>query len=223
MMTNRESSLVECVVAGQALILLSEKAVYWPSKKALFVADFHLGKAASFRKAGIPLPSGTTSENVERLGRAIDATGARKVVFLGDFLHSAEGRTLGTFQQFGAWRGAREALELTIVRGNHDKKAGDPPPEWNVRCIEAGESLGPFVLNHEPGASRGGYALSGHIHPAVRLSGHGEKSLKLPCFWFGARYGVLPAFGAFTGTAEVLPRRGDQVFVVAEQEVLQVA
>ena len=58
---------------------------------------------------------------------------------------------------------------------------------------------------------------------AVRLSGCGEKSLKLPCFWFGARYGVLPAFGAFTGTVEVLPRRGDQVFVVAEEEVLQVA
>jgi metallophosphoesterase superfamily enzyme len=91
-----------------------------------------------------------------------------------------------------------------------------------VRCIEAGESLGPFILNHEPGASRGGYALSGHIHPAVRLSAGGE-SLRLPCFWFGARYGVLPAFGAFTGSAEVLPKRGDQVFVIAEEEVLQVA
>ncbi|HUP30403.1 MAG TPA: DEAD/DEAH box helicase, partial [Usitatibacter sp.] len=81
----------------------------------------------------------------------------------------------------------------------------------------------PFVLNHEPGPSRGGYALAGHIHPAVRLSASGEKPLRLPCFWFGARYGVLPAFGAFTGNAEVLPRRGDQVFVIAEQEVLQVA
>jgi uncharacterized protein len=51
----------------------------------------------------------------------------------------------------------------------------------------------------------------------------GEKSLRLPCFWFGPRYGVLPAFGAFTGNADVLPRRGDQVFVIAEQEVLKVA
>jgi metallophosphoesterase superfamily enzyme len=93
-----------------------------------------------------------------------------------------------------------------------------------MRCIEAGERLGPFVLNHEPGAAKGGgYALAGHIHPAVRLSASGEKSLRLPCFWFGARCGVLPAFGAFTGNAEVLPRRGDQVFVIAEQEVLQVA
>ena len=215
--------MTECLVAGENLLLLAEKVAYWPAKKALFVADFHLGKAASFRSAGIPLPSGTTTENVERLGRAIDRTGATQVVFLGDFLHSAQGRAASTFGKFGAWRESRNALELTIVRGNHDKKAGDPPEAWRVRCIEAGEALGPFILNHEPGASRGGYALAGHIHPAVRLSAQGEKALRLPCFWFGARCGVLPAFGAFTGSAEVLPRRGDQVFVIAEQEVLQVA
>ena len=215
--------MLECHVVGERLVLLAEKAVYWPAGKTLFVADFHLGKAASFRRAGIPLPSGTTAETVQRLGAAIDKTRAKKVVFLGDFLHSAAGRTQSTLERFAAWREARKSLELVIVRGNHDKKAGDPPAEWNARCIEAGEPLGPFVLNHEPAASRGGYALSGHIHPAVRLSGCGEKSFKLPCFWFGARYGVLPAFGAFTGTVEVLPRRGDQVFVVAEQEVLQVA
>jgi DNA ligase-associated metallophosphoesterase len=215
--------MTSCNVAGEDLVLLPERAMFWPAKKSLFVADFHLGKAASFRSAGIPLPAGTTTENVERLGRAIDKTGATQVVFLGDFLHSAQGRAASTFGRFAAWREARKALDLTIVRGNHDKKAGDPPDAWGIRCIEAGERLGPFVLNHEPGAARGGgYALAGHIHPAVRLSACGE-SLRLPCFWFGARYGVLPAFGAFTGNAEVQPRRGDQVFVIAEQEVLQVA
>jgi len=216
--------MIECTVAGEKLVLLAERAVFWPAKKALFVADFHLGKAASFRRAGIPLPSGTTSDNVARLGSAIDRTGAKEVVFLGDFLHSESGRTAATLSRFGAWRESRSAVSLTLVRGNHDRKAGDPPESWKVRCIDAGERLGAFVLNHEPGAARGGgYALAGHIHPAVRLSAAGEKSVRLPCFWFGARCGVLPAFGAFTGSAEVLPRRGDQVFVIAEEEVLQVA
>jgi DNA ligase-associated metallophosphoesterase len=210
-------------VAGERLALLPERVAYWPSRKTLFVADFHLGKAASFRKAGIPLPSGTTTENVERLDRAIARTRARSVVFLGDFLHSADGRAPRTFATFAGWRESRRSVELTIVRGNHDRRAGDPPEAWGATCVEEGGALGPFVLNHEPGPSRGGYALSGHIHPAVRLSAPGEKSLRLPCFWFGARYGVLPAFGAFTGSAEVLPRRGDQVFVIAEQEVLKVA
>ena len=217
--------MVECEVAGEKLVLLPERVAYWPARGALFVADFHLGKAASFRRAGIPLPSGTTTENVTRLDRAIDRTGAAEVIFLGDFLHSAQGRTPRTLEQFHAWRRSRAQVALTLVRGNHDAKAGDPPCEWDVKCVDPGERLGPFVLNHEPGPPRrgGGYALSGHIHPAVRLLAAGEKPLRLPCFWFGARYGVLPAFGAFTGSAEVLPRRGDQVYVIAEQEVLQVA
>ena len=212
---------MKCTVAGEDLVLLAEKAMFWPSARTLFVADFHLGKAASLRKAGIPLPAGTTGENVDRLGRAIDKTRAKRVVFLGDFLHNADSKAAATLARFGNWRAARGTLELTVVRGNHDRKAGDPPMEWKIHCAEPGEALGPFVLNHEPGAARVGYALAGHIHPAVRLSGDGE-SLKLPCFWFGARCGVLPAFGAFTGTAEVLPRKGDQVFVVADDEVIRV-
>jgi len=215
--------VISCEVAGENLVLLPERAAFWPSRNALFVADFHLGKAASFRRAGIALPPGTTTENVERLDRAIARTGAGEVVFLGDFLHSKEGRAERTFERFAAWRASRVNVALTIVRGNHDRKAGDPPEAWSVRCIDAGESLGPFVLNHEPGASRGGYALAGHIHPAVRLTAAGEKPVRLPCFWFGARFGVLPAFGAFTGNAEVLPRRGDQVFVIADEEVLKAA
>ncbi|HXN15426.1 MAG TPA: ligase-associated DNA damage response endonuclease PdeM [Usitatibacter sp.] len=215
--------MTDCLVAGERLVLLPEKAAYWPAQEALFVADFHLGKAASFRRAGIALPSGTTRENVERLERAIERTRAKQVIFLGDFLHSAEGRTPGTLERFGAWRAQRHALTLTVIRGNHDKKAGDPPSDWKVRCVEAGERVGPFVLNHEPGPAAGGYALAGHIHPAVRLVACAEASLRLPCFWFARRHGVLPAFGAFTGCLVVRPRRGDQVFVIAEEEVLQVA
>ena len=214
--------MIECEVAGEKLLLLAEKAAYWPARKALFVADFHLGKAASFRSAGIALPSGTTRDNVERLERALERTRARRVIFLGDFLHSAAGRVPRTLERFGAWRAARPTVELTLVRGNHDERAGDPPESWDMRCVVPGEALGAFVLNHEPGAARGGYALSGHIHPAVRLTGEGD-SVRLPCFWFGARYGVLPAFGAFTGSAEIRPRRGDQVYVIAEREVLKVA
>lgn len=214
---------MECEVAGEKLLLLPERAAYWKEGRTLFVADFHLGKAAAFRKAGIPLPHGTTADNVARLDKAVEETGATHVVFLGDFLHSAQGRVEATLGRFAMWREKRRDVEVTLVRGNHDERAGDPPEAFRVRCVEQGESRGPFVLNHHPGPSRGGYALSGHIHPAVRLSGEGEKSLRLPCFWFGARYGVLPAFGAFTGSAEVLPRRGDQVFVIAEHEIVKVA
>ena len=214
--------MTECLVAGERLVLLPQRAAWWPARETLFVADFHLGKAASFRRAGIALPAGTTTENVERLERALDGRAVAHLVFLGDFLHSAEGRAPATLERFARWRAARPGLAMTLVRGNHDDRAGDPPPEWGIRCVDPGEALGPFALVHEPSPVRGGYALAGHVHPAVRLAERGGQSRRLPCFWFGARVGVLPSFGAFTGSALVRPRAGDQVFVVADDVVLRV-
>ncbi len=218
----RGGLMTPCTVAGERLVLLAERAAWWPAAKTLFVADFHLGKAASFRRAGIPMPAGTTAENLERLESALTGRAVEHLVFLGDFLHSAEARAERTLASFAEWRSRRRALAITLVRGNHDERAGDPPAEWAMRCVEPGEALGPFALVHEPAPARGGYALAGHIHPAVRLSERGGQSVRLPCFWFGRAVGVLPSFGAFTGSALVRPRAGDQVFVVADDEVLRV-
>jgi DNA ligase-associated metallophosphoesterase len=213
--------MIECIVAGEGVALLPQKAMYWRRTATLFIADFHLGKAAAFRSAGIPLPSGTTTDNVTRLSAAVVATGAKRVVFLGDFLHAKASKAPQTEARFGAWRDAHRALELVLVRGNHDKNAGDPCVEWDIACIEEGAAFGPFIANHHPETARGGYVLAGHIHPAVLLSDDAG-SMRLPCFWFSKRVGILPAFGAFTGTATVRPRVGDQVFVIADGEVITV-
>jgi metallophosphoesterase superfamily enzyme len=60
------------------------------------------------------------------------------------------------------------------------------------------------------------------VHPCVRLTGAARNGARLPCFYFGARHGILPAFGAFTGNAEVPVRRGDRVYVVTTAAVVPV-
>ena len=65
----------------------------------------------------------------------------------------------------------------------------------------------------------GVYALAGHVHPGVVLAGRGGDRLRLPCFHFGARVGVLPAFGTFTGMHPIKRDPGDRVFVVADNAV----
>jgi DNA ligase-associated metallophosphoesterase len=213
--------VIDCTVAGERLALLPERAMYWLREKTLFIADFHLGKAAAFRSAGIPMPSGTTTDNVQRLSSAVASTGAKRVIFLGDFLHAKASKAPSTEARFGAWRETHRHLDLVLVRGNHDAHAGDPCAQWRIECIDEGASFGPFIANHHPQPASGGYVLAGHIHPGVRLSDEGG-SFKLPCFWFSRKVGVLPAFGAFTGTAIVRPREGDLVYVIAEGEVLRV-
>jgi DNA ligase-associated metallophosphoesterase len=210
-------------LAGEQLRLLPERAVFWPSACALVVADLHWGKAAAFRSAGIPIPGGATRRDLDRLDAAIARTGARRLIVLGDLFHARAGRVASrTLADLRRWRGERDALEIQLVRGNHDRHAGDPPADLRVNCLDAPAFVPPFVLRHEPLAAETGYTLAGHVHPGIVLAGRGLFRERLPCFVVGERMAVLPAFGSFTGLGMVTPEEGERVFVVADDEVVEV-
>ncbi len=209
-------------LAGEELRLLPERALFWTRTATLIIADPHLGKAAALRAASIAVPEGTADDDLERLSRAITRCAARRLVILGDLLHARNGCTAATLAAVTGWRQRHPDLELVLVRGNHDAHAGDPPDAWRITCVNDPWHALPFVMRHVPGTSAEGYVLAGHLHPAVRLSGAGRQRVTLPCFWFGPRAGVLPAFGGFTGTAIITPAPGDQVFVITGDEVITV-
>ena len=210
-------------LAGEPVRLLPERALFWPGGCALVVADLHWGKAAAFRSAGIPIPGGATRRDLDRLDSAIARTGARRLIVLGDLFHARAGRVATrTLAHLRSWRGEREALEIQLVRGNHDRHAGDPPADLRVNCLNAPAFLPPFVLRHEPVAGDTGYTLAGHVHPGVVLTGRGLFRERLPCFVVGDRMALLPAFGSFTGLGILSPDEGQRVFVVAEGEVVEV-
>jgi DNA ligase-associated metallophosphoesterase len=211
------------MVAGETLVLLAERAAFWERAGALLVADPHFGKAAAFRAGGVPVPRGTTTENLRRLDAAIGRTGARRLIFLGDFLHAREGRAPETLRTLNDWRARHAGLDVLLVRGNHDARAGDPPAELAIRCENGPIVEPPFVFAHHPTTSLDGYVLAGHVHPGVWLHGAGRQSERLPCFWFGPRTAILPAFGEFTGLASVDAKAGDRVWVVAGEEVIDVS
>lgn len=218
MSDTRGDTVVE--VQGEELVLLPERAALWRARSTLLVADPHFGKAATFRAAGIPVPSGTTRDGLARLDAMLARTGARRVVFLGDYLHARAGRAPDTLTALARWAAASAALELVLVRGNHDRHAGDPPAEARVRCVDAPLVEAPFVLAHHPADSADGYVIAGHLHPGVSLVGRGRQHERLPCFWLRERYAVLPAFGDFTGLAIVDPAAGDRVYAVGEGQVM---
>ena len=206
---------VEVAIAGERLRLCPERAAYWPATRTLLVADPHWGKAAAFRAGGIPVPGGTTAGGLRRLDALLAAFDVEQLVFLGDFLHARAGRTAAVFGALSAWRARHASLEVVLVRGNHDRGAGDPPTTLGLRCVDAPLAMPPFALAHLPEPSDDRYVLAGHLHPGVVLTGAGRQRERLPCFWFGARVGVLAAFGEFTGLATVKPTEGDRVVVVA--------
>lgn len=213
--TRAVDGVLDTVVGGERVALLAERALYWPRMRALFVADVHLGKAATFRAAGVPLPRGSTASDLARLTRIVERTAAARLVVLGDLLHAKAGRVAALTDAVVAWRSRHPALEILLVRGNHDTRAGDPPLSWGIACVDEPFALPPFLACHAAEAPRSGYALCGHVHPGVRIHGAAEQSAWLSCFVLGERRAILPAFGRFTGLAAIAPHANERIVAIA--------
>jgi DNA ligase-associated metallophosphoesterase len=206
-------------LAGAELWLLADKAIYYPAHRALLIADAHFGKAAAYRRLGQPVPHGTTDDNLQRLDALLAAYDCQHLIFLGDFLHAPESHAASTLSAIHGWRERHTALAITLIRGNHDKRAGDPPPTLAITVVPEPLILGPFALQHEPDPHATHHVLAGHVHPAYRLYGKGRQRLRLPCFYVQANVSLLPAFGAFTGGMDIQRSENSRVFVVGDGAV----
>jgi DNA ligase-associated metallophosphoesterase len=205
-------------LGGERLELLPQKAVYWARESLLAIADIHFGKAAAFRSFGIPVPRGTTSENLDALDALVDATGAHHVLFLGDFLHARAAHAAGTQAAMLAWRRRRCDLILTLVRGNHDRHAGDPAAVLGIDLVDEPYTVGPFSFCHHPDVDAPGYVLAGHVHPVYVLATRFD-ALRLPCFFVVALRMIMPSFGSYTGGHAMRPDEGDRIFVTSGEAV----
>lgn len=209
---------VAIAVDGEQLVLLPQKAVFWPRERMLVIADIHFGKAAAFRSWGIPVPKGTTTENLDALDELVNLTGAQHVLFLGDFLHARAAHAAGTQAAMLAWRRRRCELVLTLVRGNHDKHAGDPAAQLGIDLVDEPYTVGPLSFCHHPDVDAPGYVLAGHVHPVYVLATRFD-ALRLPCFIAGPRRMILPSFGAFTGGHALRPEPDERVWVSSGEAV----
>jgi uncharacterized protein len=215
---------ISLTLAGEQVYLLSERALYWPGASTLVVADLHWGKPAPIQASGIPTPLATSSDDLARLDSALQRTGARRMVVLGDLFHAKAGRVAsGTLAELRRWRSLAGNFEILLVRSNHDRHAGDPPRDLQINSVDAPAFVPPFIFRHEPADSDGGYGLAGHVHPGLTLVGRGLQRETLPCFVVGRQRAIIPAFGSFTGFGAIDPGPDDRVFVLAQDDVMEVA
>ena len=205
--------------AGERLVLLPQRAISWPAAGVLFVADLHLGKAATFRALGQPVPGGTTAQNLARLDDLLATYSVRHLVLLGDFLHAAQARTPTLLAALDAWRAGHSQLACTLVRGNHDSRAGDPPASLGIAIVDEPWLIGPFACCHHPQQHLTHFVLAGHLHPACSIHGRGRDSVRLPCFVQEGRQAILPAFGEFTGGWHVPAAPGRRFYGVGGNAV----
>lgn len=217
-----DAGACELHLGGQQLWLMPQRAVWWPAQQALLLADVHIGKATSFRRLGVPVPAGTTDDTLQRLDALIARCGAQHLIVLGDLFHSEHVQASGSLDAFAEWRLARDGLRITLIRGNHDHRSGDPSDALKIGCVDAPADLGGLAGLHEPDARFTGPAIAGHVHPAIRLQGRGRDRLRLPCFVLQGQQLTVPAFGAFTGMHTLSDLHGLRVFAVTGEKVFAI-
>jgi uncharacterized protein len=213
---------VEIQLGGAAFAVLPGRALFWPARRMLVVADVHIGKAATFRARGVPVPEGTTHGSLERLSQLVETTDPATVVFLGDLLHAPEALGLRVMASLVAWRERHADVAMVLVEGNHDAKAGELPAAMNVERVGEPWQLDSIAFRHHPVTQSDAVVLAGHMHPVVRLRGRADESARLPCFWLRDGLVILPAFGDFTGGAPVVREPGDRVLAIADDRLFEI-
>lgn len=192
-------------------------ALFWEKKSMLLISDVHLGKVSHFRKFGAAVPQQAVHRNFETMTTAINFFKPKSILFLGDLFHSSLNKEWKLFEEW-----ARSIVaEITLVSGNHDIISPLKYEALGIRVIPE-LLLDSFLLTHHPQERKGFFNFSGHIHPAIKLSGLGRQSVRLPCFYKTDHQMILPAFGEFTGSYTLEPSEGCEVFALLGDAVLPV-
>lgn len=220
-----DATTARVLAGGVETVLLAQRAAWLPQAATLLVADVHLGKAAAFRAMGVPVPEATTAATLGRLDALIGALRPATLCVLGDLLHAPASQAPSVIDALAAWRERHAGVRVVLVRGNHDARAGDPPPRCAIDVVDEPWRHAGLSLRHEPpgqgAAADEGYCVAGHLHPVLRLYGRGD-ALRLPCFWVRERCTVLPAFGDFTGGWAIEASATDRLFVTDDARVHEV-
>lgn len=180
----------------QTLILNNQRTIFWPHQNTLILSDLHLGKAAHFRKHGIPIPSETSSLDLQRLATLIDHYQAKKLLVVGDLIHAGINNEVLLLEEF---KQNYPDLIFHLVVGNHDRHIQKLAKKIDITFHHDALELAEIHFTHEPSPLGENFTISGHIHPGVSIVVPPKKHLRLPCFWISAHQIILPAFSKFTG------------------------
>ncbi|PHN94647.1 metallophosphoesterase [Maribacter sp. 6B07] len=192
-------------------------ALFWEEHSILLISDVHLGKVSHFRKYGAAVPQQAVQQNFDALTAVVEHFKPKSILFLGDLFHSALNIEWSLFEQWVQ----TTSQEIILVSGNHDIISPLKYEALNIKVIPE-LTLDSFLLTHHPEERDGFFNFSGHIHPAIKLSGLGRQSVRLPCFYKTEHQMIVPAFGEFTGTYTLEPCEGCEVYALLGDAVLPV-
>ncbi len=204
---NRAARPKEIDIAGERAVCDQSGVLYFPELDLLVVSDLHLEKGAAYARRGSFVPPYDTAATLLRLQAVVARYDPRMVISLGDSFHDGK----GSAHMPDVFRNQLTALmagrDWFWVAGNHDPDAPEGLPGETVREL----AIGSLVFRHEPSAVPITGEIAGHLHPCARIVQRG-RSVRRRCFASDGRRMIMPAFGSYTGSLNVLDRAYSGLF-----------
>lgn len=188
-------------IAGEAATVDRRGALYFAAHRLLVVSDLHLEKGSAFARRGQLIPPYDSVATLSLLAGVISEYEPATVVSLGDSFHDSGGAD----RLPPAYRALLETLmvgrDWFWIAGNHDPDLPANLPGDAVREL----ALASLLFRHEPQRGAGPGEIAGHLHPCARIVQRG-RSVRRRCFATDGERLIMPAFGAYTGSLNVLDR-----------------
>jgi uncharacterized protein len=182
--------------------ILLNKAIFFPEKGILAIADLHIGYEQMLKENGLTFPLSQLEETKKEIREIIKKLKSplKKIILLGDVKHYFPYEKKEKFEikeLIGFLEEFVPLKKIKIISGNHEKV--------KLNNLEYSD----FILEKEIFFTHGDklfkeienkkikYLVIGHLHPAIILK-EGIKKEKYKCFltgkWKGKKVIVLPSF-----------------------------
>lgn len=207
------------IIQGTSLLLTPEKTIFWQEANTLIISDLHLGRSKKIKSGDILIHDSDYEQELQRLMHQLYYFKADRLIILGDFTYSIVNNIP---QEFKSWRKNFSGIQMLWVKGKEDFIEEAWYRDHQVDICYHLFNEGPFSFVHNlekykiqrdvPAIT--GYPLSGHLRPVISRKVDGVQKADLPCFYFTAAQGLLPAFSGYGKRYKVKQQTGEEVYAV---------
>ncbi|MFC7337827.1 ligase-associated DNA damage response endonuclease PdeM [Haloferula chungangensis] len=182
---------------GEELHLHPQGVIWWTATRTLILSDVHLGKSATFRSHGLPVPEGETLDDLRRITQLVSRFQAESLIIVGDFFHSSISLTDQFKTTLNQWL-TELPSEVVLIVGNHDPSARKLTDFPLLRATPAYQRRALHFVHDPSDAPPDSPTITGHLHPLCRIGTQAGPAIRVRCFLLSGPILTLPAFGTFT-------------------------
>ncbi len=182
---------MDSVEVEPGIRVTNDRCILFEKEKVLVIGDLHLGYEKALEDEGMYLPRMNTESIRESLNRLIEKYEPKEIVLLGDIKHDfRRAKFEGKEEVRAIVRLIMDAAKIVIVKGNHDNYVQNIVADMGITVVDHVD-IGGYRLEHGHVDSGVRPVIIGHEHPSVKIVGALSGGLKMQCFMYARKEGVL--------------------------------